>query len=479
MKLAPAALLALAAYALVSAPQARAQAESEFATLLASAQDRIDRALQDYQGFLEETADERIELTTQINQLENELVALRGQERQARLRTREQSDTLDELNERIEAIEAVAEYSAGVLAEYLTNFESRIHVAEDQRYAAELLDLRERLDAAGDAVERRIPLSFEAVTAGMARQENLVGGTRLTGRAITPEGGVKEGQIALVGPTAYFLSQDGAAAGVLGFNSGTIEPGLTPFSQEQAATLRANFQGASPYLPLDSSLGNAFELKRAQGTLVQHLQKGGWVGYAILALGALSLLVGLVKAIDLKGGSIDESIDVQALARSALNDPSDAAKQKAQSFKGTVGSMLSTGIDFVKADTETLLEAMDTVILRHQPKLERFLPFLATTAAVAPLMGLLGTVVGMIKTFTLIEVFGTGDAKSLSSGISEALVTTELGLIVAIPALVLHGIFSRIMRSRISGLEQIATDFSRFVAAESVERAQPATRETP
>lgn len=477
MKLAPAATLALAALAL--APQAQAQAASEFANLLESAQERIEQALQDYQGFLSETTDERVELTTDINQLENELVSLRAQERQARLHTQEQSDTLDELNERIKAIEAVGEYSAGVLAEYLTNFESRIHVAEDQRYAAELLDLRERLEAAGDAVERRIPLFFEAVTAGLDRQERLVGGTRLPGRAITPDGGVKEGQIALVGPTAYFLSQDGSAVGVLGFNSGTIEPGLTPFSPEQAATVAANFQGASPYLPLDPSLGNAFELKRAQGTLVQHLQKGGWVGYAILALGAFSLLVGLVKAIDLKGSSVDDSVDARALAHSAIHEPRDAAKQKAQAIRGPVGSMLSTGIDFVKADTETLLEAMDTVILRHQPKLERFLPFLATTAAVAPLMGLLGTVVGMIKTFTLIEVFGTGDAKSLSSGISEALVTTELGLIVAIPALVLHGIFSRIMRSRISGLEQVATDFSRFVASESVDRAQPANRESP
>ena len=84
---------------------------------------------------------------------------------------------------------------------------------------------------------------------------------------------------------------------------------------------------------------------------------------------------------------------------------------------------------------------------------------MAITAAAAPLLGLLGTVTGMIKTFNLITIFGTGDAKSLSSGISEALVTTELGLIVAIPALILHGVLSRMTKEKIAALEQTALSF--------------------
>jgi biopolymer transport protein ExbB len=84
---------------------------------------------------------------------------------------------------------------------------------------------------------------------------------------------------------------------------------------------------------------------------------------------------------------------------------------------------------------------------------------MALTAAAAPLLGLLGTVTGMIKTFTLITIFGTGDAKSLSSGISEALVTTELGLVVAIPSLILHGLLSRMAKQKIGDLEQISVSF--------------------
>ena len=90
---------------------------------------------------------------------------------------------------------------------------------------------------------------------------------------------------------------------------------------------------------------------------------------------------------------------------------------------------------------------------------------MALTAAAAPLLGLLGTVTGMIKTFNLITIFGTGDAKSLSSGISEALVTTELGLIVAIPSLILHGLLSRMAKQKIGDLEQTAVSFMNGGAA--------------
>jgi biopolymer transport protein ExbB len=104
-------------------------------------------------------------------------------------------------------------------------------------------------------------------------------------------------------------------------------------------------------------------------------------------------------------------------------------------------------------------------ILRVRPRLERFLPFLAITAAAAPLLGLLGTVIGMIKTFQLITIFGTGDAKSLSSGISEALVTTALGLCVAIPTLILHGALSRMARHKVGLLEQISVAFVNGVSS--------------
>ena len=94
-----------------------------------------------------------------------------------------------------------------------------------------------------------------------------------------------------------------------------------------------------------------------------------------------------------------------------------------------------------------------------QIRVESYLPVVAIAAATAPLLGLLGTVTGMINTFKVISVFGTGDPKTLSGGISEALVTTEFGLIVAIPSLLIHAVISRKAKGVMGAMEQISVAF--------------------
>ena len=99
------------------------------------------------------------------------------------------------------------------------------------------------------------------------------------------------------------------------------------------------------------------------------------------------------------------------------------------------------------------------MLLQQQQYYERRLPLLAVIATAAPLMGLLGTVVGMVKTFALITVFGTGNAGKLASGISQVLVATELGLIVAIPTLIAHGFLAQRIHRNLSLLERYALEF--------------------
>jgi biopolymer transport protein ExbB len=93
------------------------------------------------------------------------------------------------------------------------------------------------------------------------------------------------------------------------------------------------------------------------------------------------------------------------------------------------------------------------------PTLDRHLGMLAVLGGVAPLLGLLGTVTGMIHTFELVTIFGTGDAKLLSGGITEALVTTETGLIIAVPVLLVHAYLSRRVRGIVTSLEQTVVGF--------------------
>jgi biopolymer transport protein ExbB len=104
-------------------------------------------------------------------------------------------------------------------------------------------------------------------------------------------------------------------------------------------------------------------------------------------------------------------------------------------------------------------EVMYEHVLATRLKLGRMLPFIALTSSSAPLLGLLGTVTGIMNTFTLMTVFGTGDIKTLSSGISEALITTEYGLYVAIPSLLLFAFLSRKAKTVIDEMEKAAVAF--------------------
>ncbi|MDB4796762.1 MotA/TolQ/ExbB proton channel family protein, partial [bacterium] len=122
-------------------------------------------------------------------------------------------------------------------------------------------------------------------------------------------------------------------------------------------------------------------------------------------------------------------------------------------------ALLLVGIDHAEESIELVEEVLYESMLSVQPKLERFLNVIAVTAATAPLLGLLGTVTGIIKTFKLMQVFGAGDPKPLMAGISEALITTELGLILAIPSLLLHALLSRKVAAVLSRLEKLSVAF--------------------
>jgi biopolymer transport protein ExbB len=144
----------------------------------------------------------------------------------------------------------------------------------------------------------------------------------------------------------------------------------------------------------------------------------------------------------------------------ALNEGDRAkAMELAEAIQGPAKAMLVDAVEHCEESKELVEEVMYERMLEVQPRLERLLPFIAVTAATAPLMGLLGTVTGMINTFKLITVFGTGDAKQLSSGISEALVTTEFGLIVAIPSLIMHALLNRRAQGVMANMERMAVAF--------------------
>jgi biopolymer transport protein ExbB len=159
--------------------------------------------------------------------------------------------------------------------------------------------------------------------------------------------------------------------------------------------------------------------------LEERWHQGGYIGYAITAVGAFAFLLAIWRLIVLS--AVSAKVNSQLKSSSAnTNNP--------------LGRVLKVHEDNPSMDTETLELKLSEAILRETPKLESGLTLLKIISAVAPLMGLLGTVTGMIITFQAITIFGAGDPKAMAGGISGALVTTVLGLLVAIPTVLLHTI---------------------------------------
>jgi biopolymer transport protein ExbB len=134
---------------------------------------------------------------------------------------------------------------------------------------------------------------------------------------------------------------------------------------------------------------------------------------------------------------------------------------------GPVRNVLISGLASRGEDRETLESVLQESILRELPRLERFLPTLNIMAAIAPLLGLLGTVTGMINTFHVITLYGTGDPRMMSGGISEALVTTMLGLAVAIPIMLIHTFLSRRVDHITGDMEEKAVALTNIIHKQS------------
>ncbi|MDO2948112.1 MotA/TolQ/ExbB proton channel family protein [Aeromonas simiae] len=190
---------------------------------------------------------------------------------------------------------------------------------------------------------------------------------------------------------------------------------------------------------IDPSRGVILSLLVQTPNLKERLDQGGEVGYVIMALGLLGLLLALFCGARL-------SLLGRAMRKQLKSD---------SAIKGNpIGEMLEAYQAHRGDNIEDLESKFDEIILKQVPKLEKGLSVLKLIASVAPLLGLLGTVVGMIATFQAITLFGTGDPKLMAGGISEALVTTMQGLVVAVPILFLYTMVQTQSRRLIQLLEE-------------------------
>ncbi|WP_217477743.1 MotA/TolQ/ExbB proton channel family protein [Stutzerimonas stutzeri] len=194
-------------------------------------------------------------------------------------------------------------------------------------------------------------------------------------------------------------------------------------------------------LPIDPTRGSLLAQLQRQPQLWDRVQQGGLVGWVILVLGAIGLCLAIWRMVYL--ARVGRAVSRQTRELSQPRDDNPLGR-----IIGVLGPKPQL------SDLETLELKLDEAILQETPPLERGQPLLKLLSAVAPLLGLLGTVTGMIVTFQAITQSGGGDSRLMADGISQALVTTVLGLVVAIPLLFLHSLLASRSKALIQLLEQ-------------------------
>jgi len=217
-----------------------------------------------------------------------------------------------------------------------------------------------------------------------------------------------------------------------------------------AADLQQASTGVVPFA-LDPTGGSILGLLVQAPDTSEQVHQGGAVGYVILGVGLLALLIALERFVSLMlmGGKI----------RRQLKD--DTARDD-----NPLGRVMKVKDQYPNVAYDTLELKLSEAILREMPKITRNLTLIKIISVVAPLLGLLGTVTGMINTFQAITLFGTGDPKLMAGGISQALVTTVLGLVVAIPTVFLY----TLLNTRSKGLLLILQEQSAGIIAERSEK---------
>ena len=423
------------------------------------AREDLQRSLEDLNTVRQSIAKEKVPLLQEVTRLENQIEELTQQQKKLR-RLRDNSDLgLTQLRNLVKSLKDQNEYTAGLLDEFVRTFETRIHFSETQLYSEVAEEARLALEDVNIDEAERFNKQLEVIDVALDRLEQLAGGYTFEGKALTPNEDIEAGTFGIYGPTVYFSSKVSNLSGISHSKLNAAEAAIADPGEGYAEGVRQLLETGEGTLPADATLGKALKIEQGKDSIAEHLAKGGEVGYVIIALGLICLLLGSVKVIGIMSFAVPHPKQVQTILGYIEQGDIEQAKAASSRVTGVGGKLLVTGIENIEEKRGTLEELLFEKILSVRPALEKFLPFMAITAAAAPLLGLLGTVTGMIKTFNLITIFGTGDAKSLSSGISEALVTTELGLIVAIPALILHGILSRMTKEKLGALEQTALSF--------------------
>ena len=235
-------------------------------------------------------------------------------------------------------------------------------------------------------------------------------------------------------------------------------------SNRMQKQLARYMEGKTDVVPMDISRGGALRQLTHELKLWEQIPHGGPIVWPILGIFAIGVLIVLERIVFLVRKKLDSDSLMRKIEGLCADNDWDACQQVCRCHRTKpVARVVDAGLRCCHMQREEMENALQEAILREIPPMERFLSTLGMLAAIAPLLGLLGTVTGMIDTFHVITLHGTGDPRLMSGGISEALVTTMMGLSVAIPLMLSQTLLSRAVDKKIGDMEEKAVSLVNII----------------
>lgn len=419
-------------------------------------QSDIEHDTKTLNGMRSEIAEQRRPLAARLEDLQKTVKECRADVEHIRRIKNQSEKEQAALEEEATAVEDEIRFLSALFAEYARAMETRLGTAESLRIMERLRPVQQALRGENnehdfaDVIANLLAISADSNT-------DRFGGFLFEGLALEKNGIERKGRFAVFGPVAFFASNDDGPAGLAVTQFGAIQPAVyARFPEDAVQSIRDLVQGGMARVPIDVTGGDAIKMANANPTFMEHLKKGGLVMLPLLAVALAAGVLAIWKTIELSGIRIKLGGEINAVINAAKRGNILAARQAAARARQPLRSLLEEAIAHRESPRDHLEEIMHEHVLAALPRLERNLGILAVLGGIAPLLGLLGTVTGMIHTFQLVTIFGSGDAKLLSGGISEALVTTEAGLAIAIPVLLTHAFLARRAHGIIGALERAA-----------------------
>ena len=397
-----------------------------------SAQQELTKSMAELSALREQIAGEKLPLAQDLTASEEKLTSLRREHERVTRLVDAGNLELPALKAEIKARQDELSYVSNLLDEYARTFETKVNVSELQYCGDAIKSAKQASEDATMPMPEKFTRQVAFANLTLKRLFDCVGGMHFPGVAVDLQGMLINGQFAIIGPIALFSAKIGGVAGLVLPQSGSTNPLVRPLEGALQLGIASLVDTGTGIVPVDPSLGGALKALVQKTNLMHIFEKGGPIMWPLLFASILALGTVIERLIFLSAEKVRR--DPKALDQffvAVRSGDMDGAIRISKASKFYVLRALG----YALAHKETSLQsAMMSAQAKELKRYRRGIPILDTVITLAPLLGLLGTIVGMMGSFSLIGG-DLGAPGAITGGIAEALIATAFGLGIAITAL--------------------------------------------